>query len=93
MLLSRGRSLFRRLVLCLGVALILSWHLLEVSVLPMMVTPILESSMTPALYLVPPIPVLSVNDQVPVLVASSLDWEPGSGYVSVIPGVAYWLSV
>ena len=28
--------------------------------------------MTPALYPVPPIPVLSVNDQVPVLVASSL---------------------
>ena len=51
-------------------------ELLEVAVLPMMVTPIMdpvmESSVTPTSYPVPPIPVLSVNDQVPVLVASSL---------------------
>ena len=48
----------------------------------MMVTPFMdpvaESSVTPALYLVPPIPVLSVNDQVPVLVASSLREVVGS---------------
>ena len=66
--------------------------LLEVAVLPMMVTPILdpvmESSVIPALalYLVPPILVLSVNKQVPVLesvddqvpVASSLREVVGS---------------
>ena len=54
----------------------MSRALLEVAVLPMMVTPIMdpvvESPVTPALYLVHPIPVLSVDDQVPVLVASSL---------------------
>ena len=48
----------------------------------MMVTPIMdpvvESSVTPALYPVPPIPVLSVNDQVPVLVAFSLREVVGS---------------
>ena len=59
-----------------GVVLELAQALLEVAVLPMTVTPIMdpvvESSVTPALYPVPPIPVLSVNDQVPVLVASSL---------------------
>ena len=50
--------------------------LLEVAVLPLMVTPIIdpvvEPSVTPALYPVPPIPVMSVSDQVPVLVASHL---------------------
>ena len=65
---------------------------IEVAVLPMMVTPIVdpvvESSVTPALYPVPPIPVLSVNeqvpvlesvdDQVPVLVSSSLREVAGS---------------
>ena len=54
-----------------GVDLELVQALLEVAVLPMMVTPIMdpvvESSVTPALYPVPPIPVLSVNEQVPVL--------------------------
>ena len=34
--------------------------------------PVVEPSVTPALYPVPPIPVLPVNDQVPVLVASPL---------------------
>ena len=59
-----------------GVDLELVQALLEVAVLPMMVTPIVDpvvvSSVTPALYPVPPIPILSVNDQVPVFVASSL---------------------
>ena len=75
-----------------GVDLELAQTLLEVAVLPMIVTPIMdpvvESSVTPALYPVPPIPVLSVNeqvpvlesvdDQVPVLVASSLREVVGS---------------
>ena len=54
-----------------GIDLELAKALLEVAVLPMMVTPIMdpvmESSVTPALYPVPPIPVLSVDEQVPVL--------------------------
>ena len=45
--------------------------LLQVSILPMMVTPIVdpvvESSGTPALYPEPPLPVPSVDEQVPVL--------------------------
>ena len=56
--------------------------LLEVAVLPLMVTPIIdpvvELSMTSALYPVPPIPGLSVSDQVPVLVASPLREVGGS---------------
>ena len=59
-----------------GVDLELVQALLEVAILPMMVKPIrdpvVESPVTLALYLVPPIHVLSVDDQVPVLVASSL---------------------
>ena len=54
-----------------GIALNLAMALLEVSVLPPMVTPILdpvvESLGTPALYPEPPLPVLSVDEQVPVL--------------------------
>ena len=54
-----------------GIDLELAKALLEVSILPMMVTPILdpvvESSGTPALYPEPPIHVLSVDEQVPVL--------------------------
>ena len=45
--------------------------LFQVSILPMMMTPIvdpvMESSVTPAVYPEPPLPVLSVDDQVPVL--------------------------
>ena len=56
--------------------------LLEVAVLPLMVTPIIdpvvEPSVTSALYPVPPIPVMSVSDQVPVLVASHLREVGGS---------------
>ena len=44
---------------------------LGVGVLPMMETSV-ETSVTPALYPVPPIPVMSMSDQVPVLVASPL---------------------
>ena len=89
-----GKSFFRRVVLHPrgGVDLELAQALLEVAVLPMMVTPIMdpvvESSVTPALYPVPPVPVLSVNepvpvldymdDQVHVLVASSLRKVAGS---------------
>ena len=54
-----------------GIDLELAKALLEVSVLPMMVTPIMdpvvESSVTPALSPESPIPVLSVDEQVPVL--------------------------
>ena len=53
-----------------GIDLELAKALLEVSVLPMMVTPIMdpvvESSVTPAMYPEPPIPVLSMDEQVPV---------------------------
>ena len=56
--------------------------LLEVSVLPLMVTliidPVVEPSVMLALYPVPPIPVMSVSDQVPVLVASPLREVGGS---------------
>ena len=56
--------------------------LLEVGILPLMVTPIIdpvvESSVTPALYPVYPIPVMSASDQVPVLVASHLREVGGS---------------
>ena len=72
-----------------GVDLELAQALLEVAVLPMMVTPIMdpvvESSVTPALYLVPPILVLSVNDQVSVLVASSLREVVGSPVLDKSP--------
>ena len=56
--------------------------LLEVGVLPSMVTPsldpVVEPAVTPALYPVPPIPVLAVADPVPVLVASPLQPVGGS---------------
>ena len=59
-----------------GVDLELARALLELGVLPSMVTPIVDPivkpAVTPALYPVPPIPVLAVADQVPVLVASPL---------------------
>ena len=78
-----------------GIDLELARALLEVGVLPSMVTPIVdpvvEPAVTPVLYPVPPIPVLAVADPVPVLVASPLStggWEPGSGSVPVAPGVA-----
>ena len=49
---------------------------LELVVLPSMVTlivdPVVELAVTPALYPVPPIPVLAVADPVPMLVASPL---------------------
>ena len=65
-----------------GVDLELARALLEVGVLPSMVTPIIdpvvEPAVTPALYPVPPIPVLSVADPVPVLVASPLRQVGGS---------------
>ena len=57
-----------------GVDLI--WALLELGVLPAMVTPIVDpvvgTSVTPALYPVPPISMLSVVDSAPVLVASPI---------------------
>ena len=59
-----------------GVDLELVRALLELGVLPSIVTPIIdpveETSVTPGLYPVPPIPVMSVVDPVPVLVASPL---------------------
>ena len=70
-----------------GVDLELVRALLEVGVLPSMVTPIVdpvvEPAVTPALYPVPPIPVLAVADPVPL----TGGWEPGSGSVPVSPGV------
>ena len=63
--------------------------LLEVGVLPMMVTPIMdpvvEPSVTPALYPVPPIPVMSVSDQVPVLAVSPLREVGGSQVLDQSP--------
>ena len=57
-----------------GVDLELARALMEIGVLPVMVTPIVDpevgSSMTPAEYPVPPIPELSVVDSVPLEVAS-----------------------
>ena len=57
-----------------GVDLELARTLFELGVLPAMVTPIVdlvvETSVTPVLYPVPPIPVLSVVDSAPVLVVS-----------------------
>ena len=54
----------------------------EHGVLPAMVTPIVDpevgTSTTPALYPVPPIPVLSVVDSVPVVVASPIRSVGGS---------------
>ena len=72
-------------------AFILSLYMpfLRLRVLPMMVTPIMdpvvESSVTPALYLVPLIPVLSANDQVPMLVAFSLQEVVGSPVLEKYP--------
>ena len=55
----------------------------------MMVTPfmdpVVESSVTPALYPVPPIPVLSVNEQVPVL-ESVNDQVPVSSSIREVAG-------
>ena len=65
-----------------GVDLELARALLELGVLPLMVTPIVdpvvEPAVVPALYPVPPIPVLAVADPVPVLVASPLRPVEGS---------------
>ena len=65
-----------------GVDLELVRALLEVGVLPSIVTPILdpvvEPAVTPALYPVPPIPVLAVADPVPVLLVSPLRPVGGS---------------
>ena len=59
-----------------GVDLELARALLELGVLPAKVTPIVNpvagTSAMPALYPVPPIPVLSVVDSAPVLVASPI---------------------
>ena len=60
-----------------GIDLELARALLEVGVLPS-IDPVVESSVTPALYPVPPIPVLSVADPVPVVVASPLGQVGGS---------------
>ena len=61
----------------------------EVAVLPLMVTPIMdpvaEPSVTPALYPVPPIPVMAVSDQVPVLVVSHLREVGGSPVLGQSP--------
>ena len=63
--------------------------LLEVAVLPLTVTliidPVVEPSVTPALYPVPYIPVMSVSDQVPVLVASHLREVGGSTVLDQSP--------
>ena len=68
-----GEVVLRRFVLCLGAALLLTWR-----------RPLVESFGAPALYPEPPLPVLSVDEQgpvlesvdeqVPVLVSSPL-WE------------------
>ena len=82
-----------------GVDLELVRALLELGVLPAMVTPIVDpvvgTSATPALYPMLPIPVLSVVDSAPVLVASPIRHvgEPSSGSVPVVPGIASWLRV
>ena len=82
-----------------GVDLELARTLLELGVLPTMVTPIVDpvvgTSASPALYPVPPIPVLSVVDSAPVLVASPIRQvgEPSSGSVTVVPGIASWFRV
>ena len=61
-----------------GVDLELAWALLEVGVLPLMVTPIIDTVVEPPVTPAPPIPVLSVADPVPVLVASPLRQVGGS---------------
>ena len=67
-----------------GVDLQLARALLELGVLPAMVTPIVDpvvgTSATPALYPVPPIPVLSAVDSAPVLVASPLRQVGGAQF-------------
>ena len=89
MLFSRDRSLFRKCVLRLGIDLELVKALLDVSFLPMMVTPIMDPVVelvgSPTLYPEPPIPVLPIDEQVPVLedvneqVPSGGGWKSGSG--------------
>ena len=79
-----------------GFDLELAKALLDVSVLPMMITPIVDpvvdSVVSPAAYPEPPLPVILVD--VPVPVAASSPW-PGvadsPGVLSIIPGVARWL--
>ena len=59
-----------------GIDLELARALLELGVLPAIVTPIVDpevgTAVTPAWYPVPPIPVLSVVDSAPVVVASPI---------------------
>ena len=82
-----------------GVDLELARALLELGVLPAMVTPIVDlvvgTSATLALYPVPLIPVLSVVGSAPVLVASPIRQvgDPSSGSFHVVPGIASWLRV
>ena len=63
--------------------------LVEVGVLPAMVTPIVDPavvfSMTPATYPVPPVPMVSFGDSVPLEVAPPADLAVGSTARSEIP--------
>ena len=67
--------------------------LLEVGVLPVMVTPIVDpkvgSSMTPAEYPVPPIPELLVVDSLPLEVLDR-QADSSSERVPVVPGISSW---
>ena len=81
-----------------GVDLELARALLEVGVLPAMVTPIVDpevrSSMTPVTYPVPPIPMLSLVDSVTMEVASPAipaGGESSSERVPVAPGIVSWV--
>ena len=81
----------------LGLDLELARAFLEVGVLPAMVTPIVDpevgSSMTPATYPVPPIPMLLLMDSVPLEVASPASPAGGefcSERVFVVPGIVSW---
>ena len=63
--------------------------LLQVSILPMMVTPIVdpvvESLVTPSSYPVPPLPVLTMDEQIPVSEPSPLREVAGSPVLDVFP--------
>ena len=63
--------------------------LLEVGVLPAMVTPIVDPavgfSMSPATYPVPPVPMMSIGNSIPLEVAPPADLAVGSPARSEIP--------
>ena len=72
-----------------GVDVEVARALLEVGVLPAMVTPIVDPavrfSLTPATYAVPPVPVMSVGDSLPPEVAAPVGLAVGSPARSKIP--------